>query len=212
VAYDINGAADLATMIANATVIVIGSYEGFASSWNMARDPSDVRREDSENIVTGFLYHFLVEEVIKGSVTEDRILVNHRFSEEMTITESNSRVSSSGVVIREANFSNTLTFTLNDPLFIEPVVAERHILFIRPAPILGNFFASVEPFQLRINQDESVTLLSNLLSAGSFEQVVSIDDTRSFVVSISLGGEPMVDMISGMSLSDIRQIIRGETP
>ena len=40
-------------MVKEADVVAIGNYDGFDSTWNMARNPQDISQEDQENYVEG---------------------------------------------------------------------------------------------------------------------------------------------------------------
>src|SRR5690625_3481805 len=64
-----------------ADIIVIGQFLSDYETWNMARDPKDVQKEDENNDVEGKLYSFEVFDYLKGN-GKDSIEVNmmHTFN------------------------------------------------------------------------------------------------------------------------------------
>lgn len=187
--YEIEVSAALSEMADASQVIVVGQYKGYDSSWNMARNPNNVLEEDSENYTEGHFYEFSIDEVLKGDVDEREILVNHRYSEIVKTTDPNTE------------------FTLIDPLYIAPEYGVSYILFLTKEEIFGNYYGSIEPFSIKIESDNTVTLNSNLIdSTGSFEDTVTLDDGRMITVLVSKGS-CIEDNISNNTLESIKQQI-----
>ena len=208
--YDIAVATDLSQMIEKSAFIVIGKYKAFSSSWNMARNPDDISQEDSENYTEGLLYTFIIDEVLKGELNERDILVNHRYSEIVSVLESDAVTDDRGVIVKEATIENVVSFTLHDPLYISPVLDAPYILFLDRDANSGYFHGPIEPFSIRITSDNNAVLESNLIdSEGYFEETISVGDAQSFSVYISKG-VAIEDNISTMSPEDIVQQIISE--
>ena len=76
----------LSEMVEEADVIVLGEYDGLYSKWNMANSSShEIQNEDVE----GHLFSFHVKEILKGDYVKNEILINHRYSENLVLEESN---------------------------------------------------------------------------------------------------------------------------
>ena len=104
-------------MVKEADVVAIGNYDGFDSTWNMARNPQDISQEDQENYVEGHLYNFNVKEVLKGDPLQGRMKINYRYAEQIEIDDSNSKV------VNE------------DPLYIKPEIGKKYMLFLKKMKI-----------------------------------------------------------------------------
>ena len=204
--YDFPVALSISEMTENAQVVVIGKYSNYDSSWNMARNPSNISYEDSENFTEGHLYAFTVEEVLKGEVSELDILVNHRYSEILKIMESNAEVSNEGIILKEATKENELRLTVHDPLYISPELGVSYILFLMKDEVFGYYYGAIEPFSIIISSDSTVVLRSNLINrTHSFEESVVVNDNRTINVSIS--GASIEDNISNTSVDTVLQQI-----
>ena len=198
---------ELVEMVNNAELIVVGAYVSFASSWNMARSSANVLHEDERNYTEGHLYAFHVEEVLKGSINDASILVNHLYSEKMYYTESNAVVDERGVIIIPATEVNELSFTVRHCLYIEPEIGMKYILFLSRDSHFGNYYGAIEPFSIRVD-GSIVTLQSNLINGEGYDrQIVSIDNSDR-VLSVGQGGLPVLtDTISGRAFDDIKEEI-----
>lgn len=105
-------------------IIVVGSYNKFINNWNMARHPEDFNKEDPNIYVKGALYEFNIEEFLKGNNIDKK-----------TITV-NVAVSNPGGSV--------------DERYIEPVIGEKVILFLKKSPIADRYFGTMEPYQFSI--------------------------------------------------------------
>ena len=126
--YDYAATESLSGMFDYADYIVIGEYTGFDSTWNMARDNDDVSKEASDLYVEGHLYNFSVDEVLKGDIPEESILINHEYSTKRKVIESN-EVIKEGSVVKKATKTNAIEFTVLSERFIEPEISSKYILF-----------------------------------------------------------------------------------
>ena len=97
----------LQEMMDSADYIVIGEYTKFDSTWNMARNPNNIKEEDPENYVEGRLYDFTVEQCVKGSIEDSSILINHRYSEVITTTESNAVIDRTNAFTQQIQASDS---------------------------------------------------------------------------------------------------------
>jgi hypothetical protein len=67
---------ELEEMVQEADVVLIGEYKDLDHTWNMARDPDDFQKEDTENYVEGHIYNFKVDEILKGESVLESLQVN----------------------------------------------------------------------------------------------------------------------------------------
>lgn len=204
-------ASTLQQMIDSADYIVIGEYTEFNSTWNMARNPDNIKEEDPGNYVEGRLYDFTVEKTIKGSIDDSSILINHRYSEVVNTTESNAVVDSEGRILKAATKSRDLSFKVASPLFIEPELDCKYILFLSKDANFGNYYAAIEPFSVKITNGKAV-LQSNLINkTDAFTQQIKTSDSKELTVIIDMGGISIADEITGKALEDIIRMIEDET-
>ena len=204
--YDYPVVSTLDEMAGESEFIVIGRYTSLDSKWNMARNPDNITEEDSENYVEGWLYNFEIDDVLKGNLESRTILVNHKYSQVITTTESNAVVDDEGNILKAATEQNTLSFSVHDPMFIEPELDSTYILFLLKDKAFGNYYAAVEPFSIKV-ENGMPELQSNLLNntkAFSEEIAVGGDRTIDVLCDVGMGVE---DFISGRSLEDIIQAI-----
>ena len=204
--YDYPVAMSLSEMSDSAELVVVGKYTGMDSTWNMARNPDNVAEEDEENYTEGRLYNFSISELWKGKVDTDSILVNHRYLQVVNEVETNAVVDRSGVIRKEATKENKLALTIHDPLFIEPVIDETYVLFLRKDQDMGNYYGAMEPFSIKISNGVA-ELQSNLIGqSGVSQEDISVDGGRTVKANVEMGTS-IADTISGMNLDDIKHIV-----
>lgn len=197
-------AVNLSQMADAAEVVVMGKYSGFHSKWNMARDPENIKNEDSDHYVEGRLYNFVIDEVLKGDVDAKQIRINHRYFEVMKTVETNATVDKEGIIVKEATQTKEVAFKVNDPLFIEPDQNGTYILFLLRDPDFGNYYAAVEPFMIKI-ADGIAILQSNLINNTSgFKQSIR---EGSRAIEVTFGIESIDDTISGQPLEVVKKTI-----
>lgn len=199
VSYDFPVAADLQQMIDNSDYIVVGEYTGLESTWNMARNIDNIKEEDLENYVEGHLYNFKIEASIKGNIEDKSILVNHKYSERKNVFESNAVIDREGCILKEATESNKISFEINSPLFVEPELNCKYILFLSKDSHFGNYYAAIEPFSVKIINGNTV-LESNLLNKTTdLIKSVKVSGSKVIDVNVDLDGISLTDEITGKS-------------
>lgn len=204
--YDYPVADSLEQMSAESDLIVTGRYTGLDSTWNMARDPADMRKEDPENYVEGRLYRFDVQEVWKGELEEDTILVNHKYLSVMKKEESNAVVNEEGIILSEATQTREISMTVHNPLFIEPTQDDTYILFLKQDPNFGNYYGAIEPFSIKVT-DGKTELQSNLIDRTTyFTEEIPIGDNRTVHATID-AGVSIEDTISNKTMDEIKSRI-----
>lgn len=182
-------AGSVTSMAEQSTYIVVGTYTALDSKWNMMRNPDDPTKEASEDYSEGHLYKFSVEEVLKGSLSESEILVNHEYSETFTFTESNQKVEN-GVITQEATWSVDHKVNIISDLYIAPEIGSSYILFLDKDMY---YYGSCEPFMIKLNGD-TAELCSNIFvdeeaSADNSSNLISTAynvDGREIIVYSSL--------------------------
>lgn len=164
ISHDLLTATDLSDMINNSDLIVLGTYEGFDSTWNMARDPNDLSEESDEAYIEGKIYNFNVEEVLMGEVENSKIKINHSYSETLTVelTSGDEVVSPEGVLIKEPTSVEYREIENKDPTFIEPNFNDRYIVFLQKGEINNIYMRAIEPYLIKFDENETAILQSNL--------------------------------------------------
>ncbi len=200
--FDYPVATDLRQMVEGSQYIVVGEYTKFDSGWNMARNPSDITKEDPDNYTEGLLYDFRVEKVLKGSMDSESIQVNHRHCETVKLTESDAEVNSLGVIVKQATVTNEVAVEVADPTFIEPELNCKYILFLCRDKNFGYYYAAIEPFSIKL-VDGVAQLQSNLTGDNDpFRQRITASNSKQVDVSF-FGAVSITDRISGMSYDEL---------
>ncbi|PLR75234.1 cardiolipin synthase [Bacillus sp. V3-13] len=182
---------NLQDMYQEADLVAIGRYDSFDSSWNMARNPADIKEEDSENYVEGHLYNFKIEEILAGE-SDKKIKINLRYEELVEV---------------EDEQGNKLKVKNKDPLFLEPETGEKYLVFLKKDLNFGNYYGAIEPFQILLDKDDIAQLKTNLKQESYVKkQVIKVDNGKTFV-NIETDLEPLTDKISGKSLVDLKNEI-----
>ncbi len=127
IAYDINNIID------NSSNIVRGHFTKYVDSWNMARNPDNLKEEDTNVRIEGRLYEFVIEKELKGNLSKkDIITVNLPYSHD-------------GII---------------DELYMEPMLDEKVILFLKYDVNFDFYYPAIEPFQF-IEKDNELKVKSN---------------------------------------------------
>lgn len=199
---------DLEEMVRESDVVVVGEYTGFASSWNMARNPYNVQEEDTEHYVEGHLFHFTVSELLKGDVENAEIQVNHRFAEKLRIEDSDAIISDDGRILKEATYVDVKEVMNPDPLYIEPETGKTYILFLKQDPVFKNYYGAIEPFSIQFDHNNVAELQTNIktIKENDFKQDVRFNG-KNFTIQNEMV-ESVNDTISGANMSEIIQKIK----
>ncbi|WP_353096145.1 hypothetical protein [Tissierella praeacuta] len=176
----------LECMVDESDYIIVGSYFGFNSSWNMARNPKDITKEDTERYIEGRLYDFRVDEILKGTEVKDSIKVNHRYLERMIFVDSNEITNSEGIIEGEKNYTTEYSFDKKDILFIEPELNAKYILFLKKDLDMDNYYGSIEPFSIKFNSKDISELQSNL---------IGLDKEKNLSSKIKLKNGLFIDIV-----------------
>lgn len=202
--YDYPVATNLEGMISNADYVVVGKYTGFDSTWNMSRNPNNPAEADDDNYTEGRLYCFEIEEVLLGEIEEEEILVNQKYSNTVSITESNAVLNQAGEIIQPATESQTFDVVVHYPLYIEPELNTTYVLFLHKNTSADNYYGACEPFIVQVNSNETVELKSNLIGQQTSFNEVAYSEEGNMVECVTEMGEPLLDTISGDSFEDFR--------
>ena len=186
------------SMTEQATYVVIGTYTEFIKSWNMYGDSDDSYAE-------GRLYSFAVEEVLKGSVEEKEILVNQQYLETLSYVESDEKIEN-GIITEEATWSVEHKIDYNNPMYIEPELGSRYVLFLDKNTY---YYGSSEPFMIKLD-GESAQLCSNIYTSSGGEggltsETYTVNGREIVLYSTALTGE---DFVEGSSADDVLNEIR----
>ena len=135
-------------------LIVIGHFEGYKESWNMARNIEDSLKESEEYYVEGKIYSFVVDEVLKGSFATEKIEVNQRFSD---------------------NYSGKVKL---DEYYVDVDYSQEYVLFLAYNELFEHYFGSFSPFIYTLND----STVSPCVNNGQTENTVSSIDVNDLRV------------------------------
>lgn len=180
---DINEAFDIEDMYSTSDVIVIGTYTGFDSTWNTARNVDDITLEDEKFYSEGWIYDFEVAEVLKGNLGLGEIKVSHYYSNTFDVEISDAIVDELGIIIEPATEINYYPVTVFNNLFVEPEIGGKYMLFLRYNNELDMHFGSIEPFSIKFDERNRAMIQQN---------ISEVYDTT--VIQIESGEAKVIDM------------------
>lgn len=166
-AYDYPMADSVTSMTEQSTYVVIATCTGFVETWNMMRNPNDPTQESDDLYAEGHIYSFSVEEVLKGTVETETILVNQEYYETRSYFEDDREYNEEGEVIKEATWRVEHKLDCYNDKYIEPEIGTRYILFLDKGI---NYYGACEPFLIKLDGD-SVELCSNIYTAETLDEV-----------------------------------------
>jgi len=195
-------------MVNQSDLVVIGEYKNFDSKWNMARDPYNPLEEDTENYVEGHLYNFKISETIKGTAVSKIVKVNHRYAESFLLEESNAVVAEDGIILKEATKVVTKKVENKDPLYIEPTLGKKYMLFLKEGETLGNYYGAIEPFSISFDKNNKAELDSNLKTINDDLLTSTIQFDGSEYILKNEIHETITDTISGRDLKELKEQVQ----
>ncbi|MDM5188799.1 cardiolipin synthase [Bacillus sp. DX4.1] len=205
---DFPATSDLNQMINEADVVVIGEYEGLDSKWNMARNPNNPLEEDKENYVEGHLYNFNISETIKGTTENKKIKINHRFAETVKLEDSDAVVAPDGTIKKEATKVVTKDVENKDPLYIEPKISKKYMMFLKKDQLFGNYYGAIEPFAITFDENNKAELQTNIETINEKNMTSKAQFAGKTVVLKNEIHETITDNISGKTLNEVKEQVK----
>ncbi|MED2186297.1 hypothetical protein [Bacillus wiedmannii] len=195
----------LSEMVEEADVIVLGKYDGLYSKWNMANSSSHGIQSEG---VEGHLFSFHVKEILKGDYVKNEILINHRYSENLVLEESNEIIDKNGIILKGATKVFTKKVENKDPLYIKPKSEETYIVFLKENNKLGHFYPALEPFMIEFDLRNIAHLKSNLINwdKNKYKFETKVKD-KTFYIENEIDAT-IKDNISGKKLKDIKDFVK----
>ena len=135
--YDFDVSNNLQQMIEKSDTVVLGTVQENTGTWNMSRDLDDVSKDSEIYYTEGRLSLFQIDEVLKGTVTENRIMLTQRYSD---------------------NYSGT---SKKDPLYVPLETGSSYILFLKYNEQFNLYYGTTEPYILSY-QDGRLSILTRL--------------------------------------------------
>jgi hypothetical protein len=209
VAFDYPTTSELKQMVETADLVVIGEYENFNRSWNMSRDLEDIYKEDEDNYVEGRIYDFKVSDIVKGHVEAELIEINLRYSETIEFEESNAVISPEGIVEKEATEVTIHEIEVIDPLYIEPELSKKYLVFLSKDNNFNNYYGAIEPFSIVFDENGVAELKSNLLEGEHGELTSTTTHTigeENIIVEAHVEGA-IDDTVTGESIENLVDLI-----
>jgi len=172
------------------SLIVVGRFTGFDSTWNIARNPHNRMLESEEHYIRGHKYVFEIDEVLHGRIDSDQILVGMSHSE---------RTSFQG-----------LTIMINNPLYVEPIFGDTYILFLGRDEHGGFFWQVTAQGAFRIVDGFAETASNLTTIGGTIREEFMLNDGNILEVITSAGGGFILEdfvAIQGHTLDSLRTAI-----
>jgi len=186
----------LEQMASNADVIVRGHFNSSKGTINMLRDPNNPKEESTLGYQKGLIYDFEIEEIISGDVSKTMIDIGLRSDSEYLFIDKD---------------GNEKKVSIDNPLFKSPNKSANYILFLSEDKELDMYFTPFEPFKLIVDSQNKVNVETNLNEfQSSIEKSYEFEETKEILNVISEAHYNWIDNISGLDLSDVKNIIKGQ--
>lgn len=206
ITYDYKTAEDLTDMVHESDYIVLGVYEKFDSTWNLARNPDDLSKESEEEYIEGKIYNFKVEEVLSGDIKAKNIQISHMYEETIVVEETSGdeEITPEGILVKEPTSVKYHEVKNPDPAFIEPNFGEKYIVFLSKDEINGVYMGSIEPYLIKVDENELVNVQSNLL----IEKSPTINTHNFDGFNVSIESEAHIDFKDSVTGEKLDEIIK----
>lgn len=129
------------------------------------------------------MYNFKVEESIIGE-NENDILVNIAYQEQHEYTNEDNQETSFDVI---------------DPYYVEPEIGSTYILFLKKDELFGNYYGSIEPFQIKIHSDNQVELMTNQIVGNDLPEGAEVHDGTIHFKTVGQAQEETIEFITEVS-------------
>lgn len=212
VANDMLTATNLSDMVDNSDLVVLGTYEEFDSTWNLARNPNDISKASDEEYIEGKVYNFNIEEVLMGDIEESKIKISHTYSNNITVefTSGDEEVSPEGILVKEPTTVEYFEVENLDPTFISPTFNEKHIVFLQDDIVDNIYMGALEPYLIKFDNNNNAVLLSNLTN-DNHEDLKNIVEVNGKNIAITNEVDlDFDDTITGKDLNEIKDEIEKE--
>lgn len=181
----------LDNLVDNSTLIVVGEYLDLEETWNMSRDRENPELESTEHYYEGHLYNFRIDEIVYGTNSENEILVNLAYKEAHKFEEN----------------GNEVNFEMIDPYYVEPEQGVKYMLFLNKDEMFGNYYGAIEPFQVKIDGNEQVHLISNQVLSDNLPENSEIHDDGVYFKTLKEHQNKQIEVVTEVPL--IKDFIEG---
>lgn len=182
-------------MARESELVVVGHFEEKIDELNLYRDATNIVNESKDEYAEAYVYPFVVDDIIAGTIDEETLHVALSYSEELEYTDKNGK-------------KRNITFI--DELYKEPAFNERYVLFLTENKTLETYFVPFHPYRLLIKADDSVEVDSVLVSKQKNKwenEVVRLEETKE-ELHIRQHNDEISDFISGEKLTEIKRKIK----
>lgn len=201
---DYAAAASIGDMTERAGVIVMGRFESRDEAVSLP----------GETGVSRSFFTFVVSEVLKGELNDEKIPVSEIYSDSASVTVSDA-VYENGLLVKSASESKTYSFRYVSPFYVEPEIGAEYILFLSREFVINPgssssirmYMGTTQPYMFKLDENGVASLQSGLLEPGRQLLKQEIDIAPGLAVEVDFGSMPQPDYVSGMTLEEIKQEI-----
>ncbi|MBU0905228.1 MAG: hypothetical protein KKF57_08520 [Firmicutes bacterium] len=124
------------------------------------------------------------------------------------LEESNAVVAEDGIILKEATKVVTKKVENKDPLYIEPTLGKKYMLFLKEGETLGNYYGAIEPFSISFDKNNKAELDSNLKTINDDLLTSTIQFDGSEYILKNEIHETITDTISGRDLKELKEQVQ----
>ncbi|MGQ0516044.1 hypothetical protein ACT453_33050, partial [Bacillus sp. D-CC] len=89
-------------------------------------------------------------------IANKQLKIKHRFAETVKLEDSNAVVAPDGTVTKKATKVTTKEVQNKDPLYIEPKVNKKYMMFLKKDQLFGNYYGAIEPFAITFDENKTL--------------------------------------------------------
>ena len=137
---------------------------------------------------------------------DKNIIVNHEYSRDIPINDSDRIVDEKGLIIREATKESEYLIRSKNPLFIEPGLDSIYILFLKKDIYSPCYYGAIEPFAIKIVNGVA-ELQSNLTTQNAkIEPEIFLVGNKRVYIDNAVS-QQISDQITGINVTNLLEQI-----
>ncbi len=117
-------------------------------------------------------------------------------------------VAPDGTVTKKATKVTTKEVQNKDPLYIEPKVNKKYMMFLKKNQLFGNYYGSIEPFAIIFAENNKADLQINIETINENKMSSKAQLVGKTIVLKNERHETITDNISGKNLDELKEQVK----
>lgn len=178
----------------SAKYIIKGQFKSYENEWNMHRDDHDILKEHPYEKITGRIYSFHIDDVLKGDINEQNVSVNFMYSTRLFFN-SEGLLHGKDIV----NSKNVEYIDYREKTYVEPELNKDYILYLNYDEDFSLYYAAFQPYMIKIEQNhlsiQSQLMVSDVIDVNTYQ-------TKSRKIEVREEFEKVNDFVKDITLEE----------